>query len=52
MISDRPYRRALPRRDALNELRDCAGEQFDPAAVAAVLSLTNGARAEADVAVR
>jgi putative nucleotidyltransferase with HDIG domain len=49
MISDRPYRRALPRRDALNELRDGAGEQFDPVAVAAVLSVTDGATAEADL---
>jgi HD-GYP domain-containing protein (c-di-GMP phosphodiesterase class II) len=39
MVSDRPYRRALPRAHALAELRDGAGEQFDPAAVAAVLSL-------------
>jgi putative nucleotidyltransferase with HDIG domain len=46
MISDRPYRRALPRRDALNELRDGAGEQFDPAAVAAVLSAVNGTSQE------
>ncbi len=49
MISDRPYRRALPRRDALNELRDGAGEQFDPAAVAAVLSVADGATADADL---
>jgi two-component system cell cycle response regulator len=49
MISDRPYRRALPRRHALDELRDGAGEQFDPAAVAAVLSVTNGAANEAGV---
>jgi HD-GYP domain-containing protein (c-di-GMP phosphodiesterase class II) len=52
MISDRPYRRALPRRDALNELRDGAGEQFDPAAVAAVLSITDDVTADADMAVR
>jgi two-component system cell cycle response regulator len=49
MISDRPYRRALPRRDALNELRDGAGEQFDPAAVAAVLTAVDGATAERDL---
>jgi putative nucleotidyltransferase with HDIG domain len=49
MISDRPYRRALPRRDALNELRDGAGEQFDPAAVAAVLTAVEGAAAERDL---
>jgi len=52
MISDRPYRRALPRRDALNELRDGAGEQFDPAAVAAVLSVTDGVAAEPDLVSR
>jgi putative nucleotidyltransferase with HDIG domain len=52
MISDRPYRRALPRRDALNELRDGAGEQFDPAAVAAVLSVTQDATAGADLVAR
>ena len=52
MISDRPYRRALPRRDALNELRDGAGEQFDPAAVAAVLNVADGASAEAELAAR
>jgi two-component system cell cycle response regulator len=49
MISDRPYRRALPRRHALNELRDGAGEQFDPAAVAAVLSVADGASLETDL---
>lgn len=30
MISDRPYRRALSRQEALQELRRCAGTQFDP----------------------
>ena len=49
MISNRPYRRALPRRDALNELRDGAGEQFDPAAVAAVLSVADAVTADADM---
>jgi putative nucleotidyltransferase with HDIG domain len=49
MISDRPYRRALPRRHALNELRDGAGEQFDPAAVAAVLSVAEETPAEVDL---
>jgi HD-GYP domain-containing protein (c-di-GMP phosphodiesterase class II) len=49
MISDRPYRRALPRRDALNELRDGAGEQFDPAAVAAVLSVADGQSVHPDL---
>jgi HD-GYP domain-containing protein (c-di-GMP phosphodiesterase class II) len=35
MVSDRPYRRALSREDALTELRRCAGTQFDPAVVEA-----------------
>jgi len=30
MTSDRPYRRALTHRQALAEIRQCAGTQFDP----------------------
>ncbi len=30
MTHDRPYRTAVGRDDALNELRQCAGSQFDP----------------------
>jgi len=30
MTTDRPYRKALSREDALAELRRCAGKQFDP----------------------
>jgi len=30
MISDRPYRRALSREDALSEIMSCSGSQFDP----------------------
>ena len=30
MTSDRPYRKAMDRVSALNELRRCAGTQFDP----------------------
>ncbi|MDH7497385.1 MAG: HD-GYP domain-containing protein, partial [Syntrophomonadaceae bacterium] len=30
MTSDRPYRKAMPRHLALEELRRCAGTQFDP----------------------
>ena len=30
MTSDRPYRRALSRREALAEVERCAGTQFDP----------------------
>jgi HD-GYP domain-containing protein (c-di-GMP phosphodiesterase class II) len=40
MITDRPYRRALPPRHALDELRGGAGAQFDPGAVDAVLLVT------------
>ncbi len=39
MTSDRPYRRALTREQALVELRDNAGSQFDPDVVAALLTL-------------
>lgn len=30
MVTDRPYRSALPLDDALQEIRDGAGTQFDP----------------------
>jgi putative nucleotidyltransferase with HDIG domain len=33
MISDRPYRKALPMSHARNEIRTCAGTQFDPEVV-------------------
>ncbi len=33
MTSDRPYRTAISRADALAELHRCAGTQFDPAVV-------------------
>jgi HD-GYP domain-containing protein (c-di-GMP phosphodiesterase class II) len=36
MTSDRPYQAAVPRVDALAELRRCAGTHFDPAVVEAV----------------
>jgi diguanylate cyclase (GGDEF)-like protein len=35
IVSDRPYRAARTPHEALAELRRCAGEQFDPAVVAA-----------------
>ena len=35
MTSDRPYRRALAHWEAMEELRKCAGQQFDPVVVAA-----------------
>ena len=30
MTNDRPYRRAMTRKEAIVELRRCAGVQFDP----------------------
>jgi HD-GYP domain-containing protein (c-di-GMP phosphodiesterase class II) len=41
MTTDRPYRDAMPRFEALVELSDNAGEQFDPAVVAAVIEVVN-----------
>jgi GAF domain-containing protein/HAMP domain-containing protein len=38
MTTDRPYRRALPVREALEELRRHAGTQFDPGVVEVFLS--------------
>jgi hypothetical protein len=39
MTSDRPYRRAMPQADAIAELRRCAGTQFDPAVVWALIGV-------------
>jgi HD-GYP domain-containing protein (c-di-GMP phosphodiesterase class II) len=39
MTTDRSYRRAMPEPTALAELRDCAGSQFDPAVVDAILAV-------------
>lgn len=39
MISDRPYRRALPMNHAREEIRRCAGTQFDPKIVEVFLSI-------------
>ena len=38
MISDRPYRKALPMSHAREEIRRCAGTQFDPKIVEVFLS--------------
>lgn len=39
MINDRPYRKAMSNETAINELKRCAGEQFDPQVVNAFLSV-------------
>ncbi len=39
MTTDRSYRRALPVADATAELERCAGTQFDPAVVAALVAV-------------
>jgi HD-GYP domain-containing protein (c-di-GMP phosphodiesterase class II) len=39
MTSDRPYRRALARTTAVEELVEGAGSQFDPAVVEALLDV-------------
>jgi diguanylate cyclase (GGDEF)-like protein/putative nucleotidyltransferase with HDIG domain len=39
MVEDRPYRKALSRGDALEELRGVAGTQFDPDCVTALLEV-------------
>jgi len=39
MISDRPYRRALPITHAQDEIQRCAGTQFDPTVVEAFLAM-------------
>ena len=44
MTSDRPYRRAMPRADAVAELRRCAGTQFDPAVVWALIEVLHNER--------
>lgn len=39
MISDRPYRRALPMSHAREEIKRCAGTQYDPKVVEVFLSI-------------
>jgi two-component system, cell cycle response regulator len=46
MTSDRSYRPALSREDALRELRAASGTQFDPAVVAACLEELDGTSPE------
>ena len=44
MTSDRPYRPGLSSDDALAEIVRCAGTQFDPEVVTAMLASVNGGR--------
>ena len=30
MTHDQPYKKAIPKKEALNEIKRCAGTQFDP----------------------
>ena len=39
MTSDRPYRNAMPKARAIEELRRCAGSQFDPELVERFIAL-------------
>ncbi len=39
MTSDRPYRLAMSREAAIEEMRDCSGTQFDPVVVEALINL-------------
>jgi putative nucleotidyltransferase with HDIG domain len=39
MVSSRPYRKALSKNEALQELKRCSGTQFDPTVVGAFLKL-------------
>lgn len=41
MTSDRPYRRAMPREDAVNEIMANSGKQFNPAIVDAFIRMLN-----------
>ena len=41
MTADRPYRQARSVPDALEELRRCAGTQFDPAVVTALIRVVD-----------
>ena len=46
MTTDRAYRPAMSEREALDELRRCAGTQFDPRVVVALETLMRTSRSE------
>jgi HD-GYP domain-containing protein (c-di-GMP phosphodiesterase class II) len=50
MVSDRPYRQALPKWRAIQELRDGVGTQFDPAVVGAVVKVAEEVDVDARLA--
>ena len=41
MTSDRPYRRKRNRVDAISEIEQCSGSQFDPQVVKAFIEVTS-----------
>lgn len=41
MTNDRPYRKAMKYQDAINEIRKCAGTQFDPALTELFIEIIN-----------
>ena len=47
MISDRPYRSAMPIKKAIDEIKHCAGTQFDPVIVTAFLKTAKTAATRA-----
>jgi putative two-component system response regulator len=47
MISDRPYRPAMCVTDAIDEIRHCAGTQFDPVVVTAFLNTVGMTKTQA-----
>jgi len=44
MTSDRPYRKAMPHKDAAQELMKTAGTQFDPDVVGVLIGYLHGLR--------
>jgi HD-GYP domain-containing protein (c-di-GMP phosphodiesterase class II) len=44
MASDRPYRTGMPLNKIINEIRGCAGKQFDPAVAAAFIRIAERER--------
>ncbi len=42
MTSDRPYRKAMSQREALDEIKKCSGTQFDPQLVSVFISMMGG----------